>query len=143
MKPVIWFKRSVLAALTAGTSAVIAACYGVFMGEYEEAMVEGQVTDQGQGVDGLEVCAALPGDLAYDSATCTDTHSSGFYAIEGEGDLYDRANAEGFLLTVRDVDGEVNGSYEPLAIEIEPGSLPLIQDIEIGDEGGDDDDSAL
>jgi hypothetical protein len=143
MKPVIWFKRGLLATLSAGTSAVIAACYGVFMGDYEDILVDGQVTDQGQGVDGLEVCATFPGEVAYDSAACTDSQSGGYYSIESDSDLFLRADDEGFLLTVRDVDGETNGSYEPVAIAIDPGMVPLTQDIEIGDEPTDDDDSAL
>jgi hypothetical protein len=144
MKPAIWFKRGLLATLSAGTSAVIAACYGVFMDDYEVPLVDGQVTDRGEGVEGLEVCATFPGELALDSAACTESASGGYFGIDGEPDLYDRANAEGFLLTVRDVDGEANGSYEPVAIAIDPGMVPLTQDIEIGDElSDDDDDSAL
>ncbi len=142
MNVTMWAKRALLGVLSAGTSAVIAACYGVFMGDYEDPMVDGAVTDQGQGVQGLEVCATLTGDVAYDNAACATSEGGGYYEIWGSGDLSGRANDEGFLLTVRDVDGDANGTYEPVAITIEPGQIPLTYDIELGDEPLDDDDSA-
>ena len=141
MNAMTWAKRALLGILSAGTSAVIAACYGVFMGDYEDPMVDGEVTDQGQGVQGLEVCATLSGDVAYDNAACATSEGGGYFEIWGDQDLSTRAYDEGFLLVVRDVDGDANGSYEPVAIPIEPGQIPLTYNIEIGDEPVGDDDT--
>ncbi len=142
MKTITWAKRVALGVLSAGTSAVIAACYGVFMGDYEEPLVDGLVTDQGQGIPDLELCVTFPADLAYDNTACGTSGNGGFYEIWGNNDLSARAYDEGFTLTLRDVDGAANGTYEPQAIPIDPGSTPLTYDLEIGDEILDDDDSA-
>ena len=138
-----WIKRIVLGALSAGTSAVIAACYGVWYGDHEDAMVNGHVTADGAGVSGLEVCAVLEGELEFESSACTHTEQDGGYGVYAAMDIYDQAWAEGFLLTVRDVDGDLNGTFEPLAIPIGAEAIPLTYDVELLDEPLGDDDSSI
>lgn len=127
-------KRVCLAVVGAGSSLVIAACYGVhtewdmYQPENNRKVVSGRVINgEMQGVDGMEVCANVPGY----GAECTYTSSGGYYEVNAEPHLRDHADANGFWVVVKDVDGPVNGHYEDEAIPVDPGSVPAQVDIQV------------
>ena len=122
-------KRVCLSVVGAGTSLLIAACYGAQMYDYERNMVvEGRVTDEDvQGVGGLEVCANVPG---YGSE-CVFTNALGQYKVYSDTDLINHADTKGFWVVVRDVDGAENGLFEDEEIPVDSGSVPANVDVQV------------
>ncbi len=120
-------KRVCLSVVGAGTSLLIAACYGAQMYDYERNMVvEGRVSSEDvQGVQGLEVCANVPG---YGSE-CVYTNVYGEYRVFSDIDLLNHADSKGFWVVVRDVDGAENGLYEGEEIPVDSGSVPAKVDV--------------
>ena len=75
-----WFKKIALSLAGAGSSLIIAACYGVYYGEEYVRLVSGRVTGHGQGVQDIRVCADLPGQPT--GQHCSYTYVDGTYYIE-------------------------------------------------------------
>lgn len=96
----------------------------------DEPMVSGAATDQGQGVEGLQVCAAIPGAVRLDNARCTHSGPDGLYELWGDNGFYGRAEA-GFTLALRDVDGPAGGEYLHMLQEFPDGSLPVEWDFDL------------
>lgn len=118
-----WTKRALLGALTAGTSLVIAACYGAYYGM--RTLVEGTVTGDGQGIPGLRVCADVPNGLQ----GCSTTGDGGAYWVDVPDDQMGTASTRGFVVRVTDVDGEANGSWAPLEHAVPAEAVPGDGDI--------------
>ncbi len=122
-------KKVCLAVVGAGSSLVIAACYGAYY-EFDgrQQMVYGQVTNgEQQGVDGLQVCANVPG---YGSE-CTYTNYGGHFEVNAESHLRNHAESNGFWVVVKDVDGPVNGEYQEEAVPVDAKMLPVRVDIQV------------
>ncbi|MDY0059335.1 MAG: hypothetical protein RBU45_05955 [Myxococcota bacterium] len=104
-----FWKKALLGLLSAGSGAVIAACYGPIddgagtMVGWE--LISGRVSSQGTGVPGLEVCARFR-ELA---SACAVSSVDGNYLIEADSATFEAARRDGFLVSVRDTDGEANG----------------------------------
>ena len=120
-----WWKKIALSALSAGSGLVIAACYGAYYGV--EQVVGGRVSHQGNGIPDIEVCARV----ASYSPECRHTGYDGHYYIEADGFIAGEANANGFQVRVRDVDGAVNGEYEDELVDVDPGRVPAEVDVEL------------
>jgi hypothetical protein len=121
-------KKAVLAVVGAGSSLVIAACYGAYYGMQDTDIVSGRVTNpNGAGVGGLEVCADVPGH----QPVCTETADDGSYLVEGVESEVDAADVNGFLVTVKDVDGYENGLYGDEEVAVGANSVPAVIDVEI------------
>lgn len=126
MKVTKWIKKVIAAGLGAGTSLLIACAYGTYYSLDE--LVYGRVTNSGaQGVDGIQVCAVV----GQHGERCATTDVNGDYLIEAADDLVDEAAAQGFTLTVSDVDGTVNGHYQDQSNPVQPGSMPVRVDVEL------------
>lgn len=128
------FKRFALGVMTTGTGLFIAACYGT--GAYYDdddswvsTIVQGLVSFNQQGVQGLEVCVTP--DVANGYSACVLTDGNGGYLIEEEDSYLDEVNTNGGELTVTDVDGEDNGAYVDQVIAIDPGTIPASIDVEL------------
>jgi len=121
-------KKACLAVVGAGSSLIIAACYGTYMDMEEMGLVHGRVTNgDGQGVPALEVCARVPGL----GSECTTTSSSGAYEINAEEGFRDNADTEGFWVTVQDVDGSANGLYEDTEVAVDSGNVPAFVNVDV------------
>lgn len=129
MKTRSWIKRLVLGAVSAGSSLVIAGCYGP-MYEGSQGLVSGRVTFQGHGVPGMQVCAAPPSS----SETCTTTDGNGYYSIIVPDMDFDQAYDHGFAVQVTDIDGEQNGLYEPAQVTVDPGNAPATVNVAVEEE---------
>jgi len=131
MNPVIWLKRIALAILSLGTTAVIAACYGVYdLTGMESVLLAGEVKGEGEGVEGIQVCAALPSPFGYDS--CTTSVMGGYYEVWVAEDFFNEALEEGLELSVEDIDGAANGLWLSDTVELAPEDLPAEEyDIEL------------
>lgn len=114
------FKRIGAAVLGAGSSLVIAACYGAYYtGDYMR-LVSGRVTTtDGTGIPELQVCA----DVGY-GTYCDVTEPDGGFYIEAMDSVVDDANSGGFTVQVRDVDGPANGTFEDKDVTVDPGQAP-------------------
>ena len=117
MKIARWFKELALGVVSAGTTLVIAACYGTY-DTYEDdwatILAQGRLTSEaGDAIQGLQVCAEI--DTA---ERCTTSDVLGDYSISVEGAFYDTARMDGFTLTVEDIDGATNGEYENASINV-------------------------
>lgn len=113
-------KRLALGVVSAGSTMVIAACYGAYYSEMERNLVHGTVTDeQNQTVQSLEVCAAVEPEWR----GCTSTNTSGDYSMNVEEQIYDMAVVNGFSLVVRDVDDWNNGAFLDAEIEVTPDEM--------------------
>lgn len=111
------FKRLALGVVSAGSTLVIAACYGAYYSGIEKNLVHGTVTDeQNQPVQSLEVCAVV--EQAWSG--CTSTNISGDYSMLVDEQVYDMAVVNGFTLSVRDVDGVNNGEFLDAEIDVTP-----------------------
>ncbi|MBM4320045.1 MAG: hypothetical protein FJ125_08805 [Deltaproteobacteria bacterium] len=127
-----WCKRLLLGALSAGSGAIIAACYGPMddgygSGQWEVA--QGRVVSSAQQpVMGLQICARF-----YQAANaCTTTGSDGYYLLESDQAGWQEAQDQGFELVVRDVDGAENGEYAGKDISVAAGlQLPVSMDITV------------
>lgn len=121
-------KKACLAVMGAGTSLVIAACYGPYMAMENMGVVSGRVTNGGgQGVPGLQICARVPGY----SSECTVTDSYGNFQVNGQETFRENADLEGFWLTVEDVDGSANGLYDDAQVAVDSGSVPADVDVTV------------
>ena len=121
-------KKACLAVVGAGSSLIIAACYGTYMEMEDMGLVHGRVTNgDGQGVPALEVCARVPGF----GSECTTTNSNGDYAIDADEDFRNHAETDGLWVTVEDVDGSANGLYESTEVAVDSGNVPADVDIEV------------
>lgn len=121
-----WFKRVLAAAVSAGSSLVIAACYGAF---YElSPLASGRVTHGGQGVRGLQVCA----EYESGGSSCTNTDGNGYYNLQAEDYLVDEADENGYTIVVTDVDGEENGGlFQEASVPMDPHNVPADVDVEV------------
>lgn len=121
-------KKACLAVVGAGSSLIIAACYGTYMEMEDMGLVHGRVTNgDGQGVPALEVCARVPGL----GSECTTTSSSGAYEINTDEEFRYQADTDGFWVTVEDVDGSANGLYENTEVAVDSGNVPASVDVEV------------
>jgi len=124
-----WIKRLVAAGLSAGTSLVIAACYGVSQGmSHMTRLVRGRVTHNQQAVPGLEVCAKVPSD----GSACDTTDANGDYSIDAYQSMATNANDQGFDIVVSDTDGPANGGeFRQANMHLIPGSVPADVDLDV------------
>jgi hypothetical protein len=121
-------RKVAIAVVGAGSSLVIAACYGAYYSMERAGLVQGRVTNEnGAGVAGLEVCADVPG---YD-LICTETDSVGDYNLDAEPGVLDEADVRGFMVTVRDIDGYDNGLYLDDEVAVDVNSVPADVNIEV------------
>ena len=126
MKTNKWFKRVLAAAVSAGSSLVIAACSGAFYGMQEVA--SGRVTHGSQGVSGLQVCAEFQGG----GSDCTITNGNGYYTIEAADHLVDAARQNGYTIVVTDIDCEDNGGlFQETEVPLDPHNVPGDVDVEV------------
>jgi len=119
MKIARLFKELALSVVSAGTTLIIAACYGTY-DSYEDdwttILAQGKLTNEaGDAVQGLQVCAEID-----TSERCSPSDVLGDYSISVEQAFYDSARENGFILTVEDTDGETNGEYENASITVTP-----------------------
>lgn len=120
-------KRLGAAVLGAGTSLVIAACYGAYYGGEYMRLVSGRVTTtDGTGIPEMRVCA----DAGY-GLYCESTHAQGEYSVWVPEEEVDYAYSNGFLVQVRDVDGLTNGLYEDKDVQVPPYEAPADLDIAV------------
>ncbi|MCD6497317.1 MAG: hypothetical protein J7M25_03330 [Deltaproteobacteria bacterium] len=123
-----WIKRLMAAGLSAGTSLVIAACYGVSQGMNITRLVRGRVTHNQQAVRGLEVCAKAPSE----GSACATTDDNGDYSIDTYETMATDANDQGFDLVVTDTDGPANGGeFQKATTHVAPGSVPADVDVDV------------
>ncbi len=109
-------KKLGAAALGAGSSLVIAACYGAYYGDWS-TVASGRVqTGDGTGIPEMQVCADLT-----TGQYCEGTDVNGDFVISEYNDVYNRADADGFTLRVRDVDGLANGEWADKDVDLGPG----------------------
>ena len=109
------FKRLALGVVSAGSTLVIAACYGAYDTGISRNLVHGTVTDeQDQSIRSLEVCVEV--EQAWGG--CTSTNISGDYSMDVDEQVYDIAVVNGFTLSVRDVDGVNNGEFLDAEIDV-------------------------
>lgn len=128
------FKRIALGVLSTGTTLFIAACYGT--GAYYDdddswvsTIVQGLVSFNQQGVQGMEVCVTP--DIPNGYSACVLTDVNGNYLIEEEDSYLDEVDINGGTLTVTDVDGEDNGAFVDQVITVDPGTFPTSIDVEL------------
>lgn len=117
-------KRVCAGVVGAGSSLIIAACYGVY---YDSGLVTGRVTTQdGTPIPELRVCAVVDGN----QEGCTTTSPEGDFGIYSYSDET-LADAErlGLVVQVRDVDGALNGTFEDKDVSVPPGPAPAYLDI--------------
>ena len=102
-----WCKRLLLGALAGGSGMIIAACYGPdnSSGMSSWELASGQVTYQNNGVAALSVCARFNDN----ASACVTTDPDGRFQIDGDEAQWHEATAQGFLVTVEDVDQADNG----------------------------------
>ncbi len=109
----IRLKQLALAALSAGGSIVIAACYGAYytladQPHRSETVVQGVVVDQNErSLVGISVCVQPTGQ----APLCTLTDAVGEYELRIPVDPYATQSQEALHLSVHDVDGVGNGAY--------------------------------
>ncbi len=118
-------KGILLSILTAGTSLLIAACYGVsagWEGSELQMLVNGGVTFEGVGVEGVQVCVA---NLEEDYQSCAWTGDDGYYEVVDVEVFFDDVSRNGGQLVVTDVDGE----FPEQSHAIEPGEVPMTFDV--------------
>jgi len=93
-----WMRRAAIGCITAGSTLLIAACYGVYDESY---LIRGTVRLDGAGVEGIKVCAESEGYSA-----CSYTDHTGYFSMDtGSQVFYD----SGFEICVEDVDGDLGG----------------------------------
>jgi hypothetical protein len=129
MKTMIWFKRSLAGVLSAGTTLLLAACYGAT----DMSMLpvaDGRVTHDGVGVPDLQVCVHAAG-----VAECTVTDYDGNFAV-GSYDPYfeGQARDKGYGVCVQDADGEAYGLLQSRCVQIPAGNVPGFVYLEVDDE---------
>mgnify|MGYP001232368485 CR=1 FL=1 len=118
-------KRVCAGVVGAGSSLIIAACYGVYYDDQLQ-LVYGKVTNQnGTGIADVQVCAVVGSR----PEVCTSTYYYGEYSINMWSDEVDEASLDGFTLDVRDVDGALNGTYEDKDVIVPPGTTPAEVDV--------------
>jgi hypothetical protein len=109
-------KKLGAALLGAGSSLVIAACYGAYYDDWS-TVASGRVkTADGTGIPEMQVCLDLT-----TGQYCEGTDIDGNFLISEYNDVYDRADAEGYTLQVRDVDGLAHGDWADQDVDIGPG----------------------
>jgi len=102
-------KKLVIGAITAGSTMLIAACYGVYDQSY---IVSGRVLNNGEGVENMNVC--LNKDT---NSYCVITDSQGYFTTDTYDDDF---RVEGFQICVEDIDGPANGSIINECMDIPP-----------------------
>jgi len=103
--------------LGAGSSLIIAACYGVYYGDWMSLATGNVRTADGTGIPEIEVCV----QLSYESH-CESTDANGDFAISSWESDYNEADRDGFTLQARDVDGAINGEWADEDVSIDPGN---------------------
>lgn len=118
MKIARLFKELALGVVSAGSTLIIAACYGV-NGSYEPddwstILARGRLTSEtGDAIEGLRVCAEVEAQ-----SQCTASDVLGDYSISVDQTFDNAARQNGFTLTIEDIDGETNGEYEDTSITV-------------------------
>ncbi len=103
-----WVKRVVVSGIAAGSTLLIAACYGVYDESY---IVRGFVNSAEEPVPGLQVCVNAGQD-----SVCGITDGDGYFSIDTHNLDY---NESGFLVCVKDIDGDSNGSIQEECMYVE------------------------
>lgn len=129
MKTMNWFKRSLAGVLSAGTTLLLAACYGAT----DMPMLpisDGRVTHDGVGVPNLQVCVHAAG-----VAECAVTDYDGNFAV-GTYDAYFEGQARdyGYGVCVQDADGEAYGLLQSRCVQIPAQNVPGFVFLELDDE---------
>ncbi|MBN2722972.1 MAG: hypothetical protein JXR95_02760 [Deltaproteobacteria bacterium] len=128
MKPGDILRKAAIGILSAGSTILIAACYGVY--DYRQVAEGNIVNSDGEPVSGLKVC--VENDGAPVACTYTDDYSKEAYYIEDTDSSADYCSENGFSVCVRDVDGAENGLYQDECQEFPPGTeLPVTADFTI------------
>lgn len=117
-------KRISAGLLGAGSSFLIAACYGA--SQYTPVqLVQGHVqTADGTGIPEMQVCAQLTS-----TQHCEQTDAAGAFLIVEPDWSADEADQDGFTVQVRDVDGLANGEWASKDVPVAPGNVGATLDI--------------
>ncbi|MBI5528043.1 MAG: hypothetical protein HY897_17055 [Deltaproteobacteria bacterium] len=132
MKAFRWFEKALLAILSLGVTAVIAACYGGYY--VMQKLAGGKVTSGGLPVGGIEVCLSSKSDAASveaDLVGCATTDEVGQYDIEGPDHEANQILNYGGRVEATDKDGVTNGQYETKVVDFGPQAAPVTVDIEL------------
>lgn len=119
MKTGNFLRKAIIGVLSAGSTLLIAACYGVY-DRFDVA--RGYVKDaDGNPIPNIKVCAQHP---EY-GEECSITYEDGYYFINS--DINEESyNAQGFVICATDTDGAMNGDFEQRCVNIPAGTeLPL------------------
>lgn len=100
------FKKLGAAVLGAGSSLIIAACYGVYYGDWMKIAGGRVESGDGTGIPEMQVCVELTS-----TNWCETTDQNGDFYVAQYEDQFNDADQNGFTLQVRDVDGAANGEW--------------------------------
>ncbi|MBU1238184.1 hypothetical protein KKF84_06045 [Myxococcota bacterium] len=124
MRLLPWMKKIAIGCITAGSTLLIAACYGVYDESYR---IRGTVRLNGDGVEGIQVCAESDGYTA-----CAVTDYTGYFSMDTTNRSY---YDNGFSICVEDVDGDLNGRIRNECLQIPAGEDdPLNVDFTVHEE---------
>ena len=93
-------------------------------------IAEGWVTSDGEGLEGIEVCAH-PAKSNSGQPVCDYSDAKGWYGINSGEEFAEQAAQSGFLLAARDIDGFDNGYYAAQDIHVSAGHVPATITIEL------------
>lgn len=120
-------KRLGVGLLGAGSSFLIAACYGVSSYNSPMELVRGHVlTEDGTGIPEMQVCAQLTS-----TQYCEPTDGLGAFSFVEPDWAVNEADQDGFTLQVRDVDGVANGEWLSKDVPVAPGNAGTDLDITV------------
>lgn len=129
MKTGTWFKRSLAGVLSAGTTLVMAACYGA-MDTPALPIADGRVTHDRVGVPALQVCVHAAG-----VTECTVTDFDGEFAVETFDSYFEsEAREKGYGVCVQDADGASYGLMESRCVQIPAQNVPGYVFLELDEE---------
>ena len=127
MKLMRAFQKVALGVITAGSTILIAACYGTSDYFADPVLLNGKAMAQEVGVPGIEVCieTMTPETVGEPLTLCETTAQGGDVQIIGDTAFVDEAVTYGVRVCFTDVDGSEHGSYKPTSQEIQAPSFPL------------------
>jgi hypothetical protein len=125
-------EKALLAVLSLGVTAVIAACYGGYY--VMQKLAGGKVTSDGLPVGGIEVCLSSKSDASSAEAAlvgCATTDEVGQYDIDGPDHEASQILNYGGRVEATDSDGVANGQYETKVVDFGPQATPVTVDVEL------------
>jgi len=129
-------RKAAVGILSAGTTVLMAACYGPSDYLSTPELLIGKVLFDQTGVPGLQVCLTAPGVDGETAALvqCGLTGQGGGVRITGPGEFVTQAGEGGVEICVTDIDGAANGTFADQCETVAAPLFPMVRVIELDNE---------